>query len=73
MNPRSHLASQISDRHQCLVLYGDSPWDTKVVGRRVAVIKHVRRRTAPKMCFDDLVGKVIRHAPVVHRLFDVQS
>ena len=56
------FASQISDRINGLVLYGDSPWDTKVVGRRVAVIKHVTEADGAQDVLDDLVGKVIRHA-----------
>jgi ribosomal protein S18 acetylase RimI-like enzyme len=56
------FASRISDRINGLVLYGDSPWDTKVVGRRVAVIKHVTEADGAQDVLDDLVGKVIRHA-----------
>ncbi len=34
------FASYGEDRINGLVLYGDSPWDTKVVGEPVAVIKY---------------------------------
>ena len=35
------FASYAEDRINGLVLYGDSPWDTKVVGEPVAVIKYL--------------------------------
>ena len=46
-----------------LVLYGDSPWDTKVIGEPVAVIKYLigtGENDAPVL--DELLDRVLRHA-----------
>jgi ribosomal protein S18 acetylase RimI-like enzyme len=58
------FASRISERINGLVLYGDSPWDTKVVGRRVAVIKHLTEADGARDSdvLDNLLDEVIRHA-----------
>lgn len=58
------FASRISERINGLILYGDSPWDTKVVGRQVAVIKHfvgLDSARNPEV-IDDLLDEVIQHA-----------
>ncbi len=58
------FASRISERIHGLVLYSDSPWDTKVVGRRIAVLKHILEADgAPDSdVLDDLLDKAIQHA-----------
>jgi dTDP-4-amino-4,6-dideoxy-D-galactose acyltransferase len=58
------FASRISDRINGLVLYGDSPWDTKVVGRRIAIIKYLVEADGARdsAVLDDLLDEVIRHA-----------
>jgi len=58
------FASRISERINGLVLYSDSPWDTKVVGRRVAVIKHLTEADGGRDSdvIDDLLDEVMRHA-----------
>jgi len=58
------FASCISDRINGLVLYGDSPWDTKVVGRRIAIIKYLVEADGARdsAVLDDLLDEVIRHA-----------
>ena len=57
------FASYGDDRMNGLVLYGDSPWDTKVVGEPVAVIKYVAGTGAddPRV-LDQLLDEVLRHA-----------
>jgi ribosomal protein S18 acetylase RimI-like enzyme len=48
-----------------LVLYADSPWDTKVVGRRIGFLKHLAAKAddarSPDM-LDALLDEAIRHA-----------
>jgi dTDP-4-amino-4,6-dideoxy-D-galactose acyltransferase len=58
------FTSRISQRIDGLALYGDSPWDTEVVGRRVAVIKHLTEADGARDSdvLDNLLGEVIRHA-----------
>ena len=47
-----------------LVLCVDSPWDTKVVGRQVAIVKHFTQADGTRdwEVLDDLLNKVVRHA-----------
>jgi len=47
-----------------LVLYADSPWDTKVVGRRIGSLKYVAEGDGARnsAVLDDLLDEVIRHA-----------
>jgi len=47
-----------------LVLYSDSPWDTKIVGRRIAIIKYLVEADGARdsAVLDDLLDEVIRHA-----------
>ncbi len=58
------FASRLSERIDGLVLFDDSPWDTKVVGRRIAVIKHLAEVGGARSSevLDDLLDEVIRHA-----------
>lgn len=57
------FASYAEDRINGLVLYGDSPWDTKVVGEPVAVIKYfVGTGADDSRVLDQLVDEVQRHA-----------
>jgi hypothetical protein len=57
------FASYSEDRVNGLVLYGDSPWDTKVVGEPVAVIKHLVATGGNDSCvLDQLLDEVLRHA-----------
>jgi ribosomal protein S18 acetylase RimI-like enzyme len=57
------FASYAEDRINGLVLYGDSPWDTKVVGKPVAVIKYfVGTDAADSRVLDQLLDEVLRHA-----------
>ena len=45
------------------VIYGDSPWDTKVVGEPVAVIKHLMGTgETDSRVFGQLLDEVLRHA-----------
>lgn len=57
------FASYADNRINGLVLYGDSPWDTKVVGEPVAVIRYlVRTGEGDDRVLDRLVDEVLRHA-----------
>jgi GNAT superfamily N-acetyltransferase len=57
------FASYAEDRINGLVLYGDSPWDTKVVGEPVAVIKYlVGTGAEDSRVLDQLLDEVLRHA-----------
>jgi ribosomal protein S18 acetylase RimI-like enzyme len=49
---------------QGLVFYSDSPWDTKIIGRRIGAIKHLveAENSAHSRVLDDLIEEVIRHA-----------
>jgi len=57
------FASYAEGRINGFVLYGDSPWDTKVVGEPVAVIKYLVGTGAddPRV-LDQLLDEVLRHA-----------
>ena len=57
------FASRAEDRINGLVLYGDSPWDTKVIGKSVAVIKYLLGAGADdSLVLDQLLDEVLRHA-----------
>jgi ribosomal protein S18 acetylase RimI-like enzyme len=58
------FTSRIAERINGFVLYSDSAWDTKAVGYRIAVIKHLTEAgSAPDSdVLEDLLGEVIRHA-----------
>ena len=57
------FASYAEDRINGLVLYGDSQWDTKVVGEPVAVIKYLVGTGADdSRGLDQLLDEVLRHA-----------
>jgi len=58
------FVSRSSERINGLVVCSDSPWDTKVVGRRVAVIKHFSEADGIRdsEVLDDLLKEVVRHA-----------
>ena len=57
------FASYGDDRIKGLVLYGDSPWDTKVVGEPVAIIKYfVATGEEDPRVLDQLLDEVLRHA-----------
>ena len=57
------FASSAEHRINGLVLYGDSPWDTKVVGKSVAVIKYlVGAGVDDSRVLDQLLDEVLRHA-----------
>src|SRR5215468_6692394 len=57
------FASYAEDRINGFVLYGDSPWDTKVVGKPVAVIKIlVGTSAADSRVLDQLLDEVLRDA-----------
>ena len=57
------FASYAGDRINGLVLYGDSPWDTKVVGEPVAVIKYFVGTGAEDLgVLDELLDEVLRRA-----------
>ena len=57
------FVSRAADRINGLVLYGDSPWDTKVVGEPVAVIKYfVGTGADDSRVLDQLLDEVQRHA-----------
>jgi hypothetical protein len=57
------FASYAEERINGLVLYGDSPWDTKVIGQPVAVIKYLVGTSAddPRV-LDQLLEEPLRHA-----------
>ena len=55
------FASYAEDRINGLVLYGDSPWDTKVVGEPVAVIKYfVGAGADDSRVLNELLDEVLR-------------
>src|SRR5262245_21823386 len=57
------FASYGDGRINGLVLYSDSPWDTKVVGEPVAVIKYlVGTVTDDPRVLDQLLDEVLKHA-----------
>jgi len=57
------FVSRAADRINGLVLYGDSPWDTKVIGEPVAVIKYfVGTDADDSRVLDQLLDEVQRHA-----------
>jgi len=57
------FASYAEARINGLLLYSDSPWDTKVVGKPVAVIKYLVGTGADdSRVLDQLVGELQRHA-----------
>ena len=57
------FASCAEHRVNGLVLYGDSPWDTKVIGKSVAVIKYlVGAGVDNSGVLDQLLDEVLRHA-----------
>lgn len=57
------FASWTEHRINGLVLYGDSPWDTKVIGKSVAVIKYLVEAGADdSRVLDQLLHEVLRHA-----------
>jgi ribosomal protein S18 acetylase RimI-like enzyme len=57
------FASSTEHRINGLVLYSDSPWDTKVIGESVAVIKHlVGAGVNDSRVLDELLDEVLRHA-----------
>jgi hypothetical protein len=57
------FASHAEDGINGLVLYGDSPWDTKVVGSPVAVIKYlVGTGEDDSRVLDQLLDEVLQHA-----------
>src|SRR5215467_8494549 len=57
------FASYAEDRINGFVLYGDSPWDTEVVGKPVAVIKYfVGTGENDVRVLDRLLDEVLRHA-----------
>jgi RimJ/RimL family protein N-acetyltransferase len=56
------FASYAEDRINGFVLYGDSPWDTKVIGQPVAVIKYLVGTGADdSRVLDELLDEVLRH------------
>ena len=62
-NARTAFASYAEDRINGLVLYGDSPWDTKVLGEPIAVIKNLVGTGADdSRVLDQLLDEVLRHA-----------
>jgi hypothetical protein len=58
------FASRAADRINGLVLYTDSPWDTKVVGEPVAIIKYLvgADDTQDSRVLDGLLEEVLQHA-----------
>jgi RimJ/RimL family protein N-acetyltransferase len=58
------FASRAADRIKGLVLYSDSPWDTKVIGEPVAIIKYLvgTDDTQESRVLDDLLTEVLEHA-----------
>lgn len=58
------FASYTEDGINGLVIYGDSAWDTKAIGRRVAAIKHLAQthEARDSEVLDGLLDEVIRHA-----------
>src|SRR5215469_15848810 len=57
------FASYAGDRVNGFVLYGDSPWDTNVVGKPVAVIKYfVATGEDDAGVLDRLLDEILPHA-----------
>ena len=57
------FASYAGDRINGLVLYGDSPWDTRVIGKPVAVIKYFAESDPDDSpVLDQLLDEVLKHA-----------
>ena len=57
------FASYAGNRINALVLYGDSPWDTKVIGEPVAVIRHlIGTGEDDAHVLGQLLDRVLRHA-----------
>jgi hypothetical protein len=60
-----------------LVLYADLPWDTKVVGRRIGLLKHLAAKAEDARSadmLDALLDEAIRYAASREtRMFDVQD
>ena len=58
------FVSRTSKRIDSLILCDNSDWDTKVVGRRIAVIKHIAEAEDARgsNVIDALLDEVIRHA-----------
>jgi dTDP-4-amino-4,6-dideoxy-D-galactose acyltransferase len=58
------FASYAEERINGFVLYGDSPWDTKVVGQPVGIIKYLAgtHETRESHVFDNLVDEALQHA-----------
>ena len=57
------FASYAGNRMNALVLYGDSPWDTKVIGEPVAVIRHlIGTGEDDSHVLGQLLDRVLRHA-----------
>ena len=57
------FASYAEHRINGLLVYGDSPWDTKVVGQPVAVIKYlVGAGVDDSRVLDQLLDEVLQHA-----------
>jgi len=58
------FASYAEDRITGLVLYSDSPWDTKVIGTSVGIIKYLvgTAHTHDSPVLDDLLAEVLQHA-----------
>ena len=56
------LASINSGIVEGLIVYSDSPWDSKIVGRRIGTLKHLAAIEDGRDAdiFDDLIGEVIR-------------
>jgi GNAT superfamily N-acetyltransferase len=58
------FVSRTSERINGLALYADSPWDAQVVGRQVAIIKHLTQAEDARdsEVLGDLLSEVVRHA-----------
>jgi hypothetical protein len=58
------FVSRTSERINGLALYADSPWDAQVVGRQVAIIKHLTQAEDARdsEVLGDLLNEVVRHA-----------
>jgi GNAT superfamily N-acetyltransferase len=57
------FVARVADRIEGLALYRDSPWDTRIIGRRVGILKHLAAAEDPhhSKLLDDLITEVIRH------------
>ncbi len=58
------FVARISEDIEGLALYRDLPWDTKIIGRRVGILKHLTQGdiTDGLQVLNDLIEAVIRHA-----------